>query len=167
MILPSSHTFYCHFEIDSGEHIPLRNMHCEGKTNESKHQKFIHLSYLQAPPSIRTFFSGHSLRTRACISVVRGPRDEISSSGDRMERTGHQQTTTTTEWPAVNWVYCGQRRNHHLKRENWIPCWSLGFKDERSFLTECPWAECLDVCPFSNKKSILNIHDGLLLWGKI
>ncbi|GIX85734.1 hypothetical protein CDAR_241841 [Caerostris darwini] len=69
------------FEMDSGEHIPLRNMHWGriGKKNESKHPKFIHLSL---SPSIRTFFSGHSLRTRAFISVLQGPRDEISSSGD-------------------------------------------------------------------------------------
>ncbi|GIX85737.1 hypothetical protein CDAR_241861 [Caerostris darwini] len=45
---------------------------------------------------------------------VHATRSHLLETATRIRSRGHQQTTTT-EWPAVNWVDCGERRNQHLK----------------------------------------------------
>ncbi|GIX85736.1 hypothetical protein CDAR_241851 [Caerostris darwini] len=69
-------------------------MHCEGQ-------------------SIRTFFSGHSLPTRAYISVIQGPRDEISSSGARYPNEKNGVPTNNNRMVGIELGL--ERRNQHLK----------------------------------------------------
>ncbi|GIX73781.1 hypothetical protein CEXT_475151 [Caerostris extrusa] len=90
-------------------------------------------------------------RTRAYISVTQRPRDEISSSGDHDPNVKDRPPTNNNNnrMPGSVLSLLWGEEESTFERENWIPCWSLGFKDERrqqnASLIECPWVECLDA----------------------
>ncbi|GIY47341.1 hypothetical protein CEXT_50151 [Caerostris extrusa] len=68
-----------------------------------------------------------------CISVIQGPRDEISSSGDRMKEQAPANNNNNRMAGSELGLVWGEEESA-FERENWIPCWSWG---SRMKTTEC------------------------------